>query len=59
MTEDYALKKGYKPKAYLRDFQYVAQDPTDQLLLSPAYAIPKLMDKVQILILHFWNFYHL
>uniref|UniRef100_A0A915PW84 acetyl-CoA C-acyltransferase n=1 Tax=Setaria digitata TaxID=48799 RepID=A0A915PW84_9BILA len=46
MTEDYALKKGYKPKAYLRDFQYVAQDPTDQLLLSPAYAIPKLMDKV-------------
>ncbi|VDK70237.1 unnamed protein product [Litomosoides sigmodontis] len=46
MAEDYALKKGYKPKAYLRDFQYVAQDPTDQLLLSPAYAIPKLMDKV-------------
>ncbi|VDO24211.1 unnamed protein product [Brugia timori] len=46
MTEDYAIKKGYKPKAYLRDFQYVAQDPTDQLLLSPAYAIPKLMDKV-------------
>lgn len=52
MTEDYALKKGYKPKAYLRDFQYVAQDPIDQLLLSPAYAIPKLMDKVQILILY-------
>ncbi|KAL4003187.1 3-ketoacyl-CoA thiolase [Acanthocheilonema viteae] len=46
MTEDYAVKKGYKPKAYLRDFQYVAQDPTDQLLLSPAYAIPRLMDKV-------------
>uniref|UniRef100_A0A8R1Y1X7 acetyl-CoA C-acyltransferase n=1 Tax=Onchocerca volvulus TaxID=6282 RepID=A0A8R1Y1X7_ONCVO len=46
MTEDYALKKGYKPKAYLRDFLYVAQDPTDQLLLSPAYAIPKLLDKV-------------
>ncbi|KAM3723584.1 putative 3-ketoacyl-CoA thiolase [Dirofilaria immitis] len=46
MTEDYALKKGYKPKVYLRDFLYVAQDPTDQLLLSPAYAIPKLIDKV-------------
>ncbi|EFO20780.1 long-chain 3-ketoacyl-CoA thiolase [Loa loa] len=46
MTEDYALKEGYKPKVYLRDYQYVAQDPTDQLLLSPAYAIPKLMDKV-------------
>ncbi|VDM45449.1 unnamed protein product [Toxocara canis] len=46
MTEDYALKHGYKPKAYLRDFQYVAQDPIDQLLLSPAYVIPKLLDKV-------------
>uniref|UniRef100_A0A915AWB0 acetyl-CoA C-acyltransferase n=2 Tax=Parascaris univalens TaxID=6257 RepID=A0A915AWB0_PARUN len=46
MTEDYALKHGYKPKAYLRDFQYVAQDPVDQLLLSPAYVIPKLLDKV-------------
>ncbi|VDK27561.1 unnamed protein product [Gongylonema pulchrum] len=48
MTEDYALKKGYKPKAYLRDFQYVAQDPIDQLLLSPAYVIPKLLDKVRL-----------
>lgn len=46
MTEEYALKKGFKPKAYLRDFQYVAQDPVDQLLLSPAYVIPKLLDKV-------------
>lgn len=48
MTEEYALKKGYKPKAYLRDFQYVAQDPVDQLLLSPAYVIPKLLDKVKL-----------
>lgn len=46
MTEDYALKHGYKPKVYLRDFMYVAQDPKDELLLSPAYVIPKLLDKV-------------
>uniref|UniRef100_A0A914XNA2 acetyl-CoA C-acyltransferase n=1 Tax=Plectus sambesii TaxID=2011161 RepID=A0A914XNA2_9BILA len=45
MTEEYALKHGYKPKAYLRDYQYVAQDPKDQLLLGPAYVIPKLLEK--------------
>ncbi|KAJ1373588.1 hypothetical protein KIN20_036037 [Parelaphostrongylus tenuis] len=45
MTEDFALANGYKPVAYLRDYLYVAQDPKDQLLLSPAYAIPKLLDK--------------
>ena len=44
-TEEYAKKRGYKPKAYLRDFLFVAQDPKDQLLLSPAYVIPKLLDK--------------
>ena len=31
MTEEKAL--GYKPKAYLRDFIYISQDPKDQLLL--------------------------
>ncbi|PAV87746.1 hypothetical protein WR25_03782 [Diploscapter pachys] len=45
MSEEFALANGYKPKAYLRDFQYVAQDPKDQLLLSPAHVIPKLLDK--------------
>ena len=33
MTEDKALELGYKPKAYLRDYVYVSQDPVDQLLL--------------------------
>lgn len=46
MTEEYALANGYKPKAYLREYQFVSQDPKDQLLLSPAYAIPRLLDKV-------------
>ncbi len=45
MTEEYALKHGYKPKAYLRDWKYVAQDPKDQLLLGPAYVIPQLLEK--------------
>uniref|UniRef100_A0A8R1HYI5 acetyl-CoA C-acyltransferase n=1 Tax=Caenorhabditis japonica TaxID=281687 RepID=A0A8R1HYI5_CAEJA len=45
MTEEFALANGYKPKAYLRDYMYVSQDPKDELLLSPAYVIPKLLDK--------------
>lgn len=45
MTEDFALANGYTPMAYLRQYQYVAQDPKDQLLLSPAYVIPKLLDR--------------
>lgn len=45
MTEEKALSLGFKPKAYLRDFVYVSQDPKDQLLLGPAYATPKLLKK--------------
>lgn len=45
MTEEKALEMGYKPKAYLRDFVFVAIDPKDQLLLGPAYATPQVLDK--------------
>lgn len=34
MTEAKAKELGLKPKAYLRDFTYVSQDPVDQLLLG-------------------------
>nr|CAD7201785.1 unnamed protein product [Timema douglasi] len=44
-TEERAKQLGLKPKAYLRDFLYIAQDPVDQLLLGPAYGIPKLLEK--------------
>jgi len=43
MTEEKAKQLGLKPKAYLRNFVYVAQDPKDQLLLGPAYATPKVL----------------
>ncbi|KAH8261424.1 hypothetical protein KR044_008858, partial [Drosophila immigrans] len=46
MTEEKAKQLGLKPKAFLRDFLYVSQDPVDQLLLGPAYGIPKLLKKV-------------
>ena len=34
MTEQKATQLAYTPKAYLRDYVYVAQDPKDQLLLG-------------------------
>ncbi|XP_039743561.1 trifunctional enzyme subunit beta, mitochondrial isoform X1 [Pteropus medius] len=45
MAEEKALAMGYKPKAYLREFLYVSQDPKDQLLLGPTYATPKVLEK--------------
>lgn len=45
MTEAKAKELGFKPKAYIRDFTYVSQDPIDQLLLGPAYGIPTILKK--------------
>lgn len=45
MTEEKAKELGLKPKAYLRNWAYVANDPKDQLLLGPAYATPKVLEK--------------
>lgn len=44
-TEDKAKELGLKPKAYLREYLFVSQDAKDQLLLGPAYATPKILDK--------------
>lgn len=48
-TEEKAKQLGLKPKAYLRDFLYVSQDPIDQLLLGPAYGTPQILDKAGLL----------
>lgn len=48
MSEEKALQLGLTPKAYLRDFIYVSQDPVDQLLLGPSYAIPKVLAKAKL-----------
>lgn len=45
MAESKAKELGFKPKAYIRDFTYVSQDPIDELLLGPAYGIPKILQK--------------
>eukprot|EP01091_Cochliopodium_minus_P012856 TRINITY_DN4002_c0_g1_i1.p1 TRINITY_DN4002_c0_g1~~TRINITY_DN4002_c0_g1_i1.p1 ORF type:complete len:463 (-),score=131.11 TRINITY_DN4002_c0_g1_i1:33-1421(-) len=43
MTESKAKKLGLKYKAYLRNHNFVSQDPKDQLLLGPTYSIAKLL----------------
>jgi len=45
MSEAKAKALGMKPIAYLRDTVYVSQDPREQLLLGPAYATPKVLEK--------------
>ena len=39
--ENYVKAKDLPCRAYLREWVFVAQDPKDELLLGPAYAIPK------------------
>ncbi|OAD61583.1 Trifunctional enzyme subunit beta, mitochondrial [Eufriesea mexicana] len=48
MTEEKALQLGLTPKAYLRNFIYVSQDPIDQLLLGPTYAIPQILQRAKL-----------
>ncbi|MFN1834850.1 thiolase family protein [Balneola sp. MJW-20] len=48
MSEKKALSLGLKPKAYLRNYVYVSQDPGDELLLGPAYATPKVLDAARL-----------
>jgi len=48
MEEQSALDLKIKPKAYLRSYNYVAQDPVDELLLGPAYATPKVLDSMNL-----------
>ncbi|TCJ20078.1 thiolase family protein [Rubrobacter taiwanensis] len=45
MEEEAARAAGYRPKARLVDYLYVAQDPGEELLLGPAYAVPRLLGR--------------
>jgi len=45
MTEDKAKALGLTPLAALRSWAYVGVDPADQLLLGPALAMPKALDR--------------
>lgn len=45
MEETRAKSLGFTPKTVLKDFVFVSQDPREQLLLGPAYAIAKLLTR--------------
>jgi acetyl-CoA acyltransferase len=45
MSEERARALGLQPKAFVRAYAYAAVDPAGQLLLGPAYAIPKALDR--------------
>ena len=47
-TEEKAKSLGLKPKAYLRQHLYVSQDLRDQLLMGPAYATSKLLNRLNL-----------
>lgn len=46
MEKQTALGLGLKPKAYLREYNFVSQDPGEELLLGPAYATPRILDSM-------------
>ena len=45
MSEEKAKALGYKPLAAFRSWGYVGVDPADQLLIGPALAMPKALDR--------------
>ena len=45
MEESQALSLGYRPKAYLRHYFFSAQDPREDLLLGPAFAVSRLLER--------------
>jgi acetyl-CoA acyltransferase len=45
MSEEKAKALGYTPKAAFRSFSYIGVDPSDQLLMGPALAMPKALDR--------------
>jgi acetyl-CoA acyltransferase len=45
MSEEKAKALGYTPKAAFRSFSYIGVDPADQLLMGPALAMPKALER--------------
>lgn len=48
MADDAARALGYQPKALIRGYAYHAVDPAGQLLIGPAYAIPRALDRAAV-----------
>lgn len=50
MSEEKARVLGYTPLAAVRSYAYAAVDPGDQLLIAPAYAIPRALERAGIVL---------
>lgn len=48
MEKSFALDQGYKPKAVIKNYSYVARRPGDELLIGPAFAIPEVLDDLNL-----------
>jgi len=48
MSEETARSLGYEPLAIIRSYAVAAVDPGEQLLMGPAYAIPKALGRAGI-----------
>ncbi|MEO1022990.1 MAG: thiolase family protein [Bacteroidota bacterium] len=48
MEKETALELGIQPKAIIREFTFTAQDTKEELLLGPAYATPKVLEKARL-----------
>ena len=48
MSREMAEKYGYEPRAVFREYEVVGRDPGEELLLGPAYAIPKILDRANL-----------
>lgn len=44
MREDVAKALGYEPLAFVKSYAFAALDPSEQLLMGPAYASPRALD---------------
>lgn len=44
MRTDVARALGYKPLGLIRSFGFAALDPAEQMLMGPAYAVPRALD---------------
>lgn len=48
MEEEAAKRLGFQPRAVLSDYYFTAQDTRTDLLLGPAYAVPVLLDRLNL-----------
>ena len=48
MSEERASALGLRPLAAIRSYAYAAVDPSDQLLIAPAYAVPVALQRAGI-----------